>query len=79
MAWLAAHWTLLLTAWVVTHTMAQTLTAKAPATSWYGRAAHAWAALNPLDIVKFVAQFKSQMPPGAANAVEQAASQLGAK
>lgn len=77
-AWTLAHWGLLLTLWAVTHAIAQTLTVKAPPTSWYGKAAHAWSAVNPADVVKFLAQFKSSMPPSAANAVEQAATQLGA-
>ncbi len=78
MAWLTTHWTWLLTAWVFTHSVAQALSAKAPPTSWYGKAAHAWSAVNPLDVVKFIAQFKAALPAPAANAVEQAAQQLGA-
>jgi hypothetical protein len=76
MAFLSAHWLLILTLWSITHAVAQGVTIAWPAASTLGRVAHAWSALNPLDWVKFAAQLAPLMPSKERNAVEQAASVL---
>jgi hypothetical protein len=73
MTWLSQNWLFIVTVWVITHTIAQTIHAKADPSTWYGKVAAVWSAINPLDVVKGLNALGAQfVPPMVVTALDQA-------
>lgn len=52
MTFIQAHLMAILSIWTLVHVAASSVSANCPPNTWYGKLAHVWCAINPLDVVK---------------------------